>query len=412
MSRPGGNGNTGLYALLALGVLMVVAAAVLETMPDEAPLDDAPPPPPIAPYVPPPPPVVAPEPLPEEPVEPAAAAPSRTLLWHAELPGETPVGCVLGIAIDPNAHRPSGDVWARCADGRAFDGRALGGRVTGVGLTGGVAFQAGPITVRGVDGSGAATNLTVVTHDHSLALGGDPLFVEELSVPDPDVAPVSLAAVATPLVRLAVPVDVSGWLPVAIGVTRGTGRAPRPHDPVCEVTGGPPLSSGFNCRVLLRCRGELIYGRDGTGFNDCTLRDGEIVAANDTGTTAENSDPRFDLDLDRGRLVVSDVNEQGEPWSATFDLITDPRLRADVTFEGGYVAEDGARGTFSIRPFATPATATFDDETQTLTATAGRFGSGEYVVQGETTERLFFGRGARAIAGHLDGRTVWGFAAR
>ena len=35
---------------------------------------------------------------------------------------------------------------------------------------------------------------------------------------------------------------------------------------------------------------------------------------------------------------------------------------------------------------------------------------GEYVVQGDAQDRLFFSRGGRAIAGRLEGRTVWGFA--
>ncbi|MCA9604494.1 MAG: hypothetical protein KC619_02795 [Myxococcales bacterium] len=411
MNRSGGNGA--LYGLLAVGVLMVAAAGALELMPEGAP-DEPPPPPPIAPYLPAPPPEPAPsvEPIPEPPeVLAEPAGPMRTALWHAEIPGETPIACIFGLEVGDEEQL--GAAWMRCADGRSFDGpRAAATGMRTLGLLAGVAYQPGLVSVFGTDGDGATVRVVVSGSQHRLSFGETELFVEELSVPDPDGPPAALAAVPQTVVRLAVPFDVTGWLPVSIGVTRGTGRAPRPQDPVCEVTGGPSLTTGYNCRLLLRCRGELVYGLGDTGYDDCTLRDGAIVAAHDDGTTPENSDPRFDLDMDSGRLVVSDVNEDGEPWSATFDMIVDPRLRADVLYTGGYVAEDGTRGSFSIRPFGTPATVTFDGESRALAVTAGDFGAGQYLVQGERQEPLAFGRGGRAIAGHLDGRTVWGFAQR
>ncbi len=415
MSGPSREGNGLLYALLGAGVLMVVGGLALESMPDEVPSDEVAMLPP--PYVPP---VAYPEPPPVEPpplVEPAPApipddAPRRTLVWHVEAPGEPPVACVLRAEVRADDFVPAGALELACADGRAFSGRAVAGRATGVALSSGVAFDLQLPRADGADAAGQPSTLNVDTSRHTLHLDGAPLFVEELSVPDATITDFERDEVVESLVRLAVPTMVSGSIPVAIAMVRGTGRAPRAADPVCELTAGPGDSSDFSCRVLLRCHGETLYGLGTSGWNHCAVREGAIVGASDGGTTPEDGDPRLELALDEGRLVVVDVGDAGE-WSATFELITDPRLRRDVEYAGGYRSESGPEsGAWTIRPFATPAGMTFDGEGVPVPATAASFGSGELAIQLVETERLAFGRGGRAIAGHVEGRAVWGFAPR
>lgn len=415
MSSPSGEGHGILYALLGAGVLMVVGGLALESMPDELPDDEPPPPQPYLGPEPPP----QPEPLVEPPpiVEPAPAplpddAPRRTLVWHVEAPGEPPVACVLRAEVRAADFVPSGALELACADGRAFSGRAVAGRASGVALASGAAFDLQIPRADGTDAAGQPSTLNVDTNRHTLHLDGTQLFVEELSVPDATITDFERDEVVESLVRLAVPTMVRGSIPVAIAMVRGTGRAPRPSDPVCELTAGPGDSSDFNCRVLLRCHGETMYGLGTSGWNHCAVREGAIVGASDGGTTPDDGDPRLELALDEGRLVIVDAGDAGE-WSATFELIADPRLRRDVEYAGGYRSESGPEsGAWTIRPFATPAAMAFDGEGVPVPATAASFGSGELAIQLVETERLAFGRGGRAIAGHVEGRAVWGFAPR
>ncbi|MBX3271755.1 MAG: hypothetical protein KF729_15920 [Sandaracinaceae bacterium] len=440
-----------LKASLAIGVLMVVAALAIEMMPerfelaelfdpgptdpyaDEAPAPyvyEAPTPPPHtqhpdapAPYYAPEAPAAEPpledlldEPLVEDVVapddEPGDDAPGNVLVWHVEAPGTPPVACVLYVTVPGDDDAPRGPIGLACADGRSFEGDADGGELTDVELTAGIASRLVLQPLEGRDRAGRPTRLAVDTGRHELSLGDVRMFVEELSVPEAPEERGTPSAVSEPILRLAVPTEVSGPIPDAIAIVRGTGRAPRARDPVCELTAGPAVSSTFSCRVLLRCRGELIYGAGTSGYNRCVVRGGAVVTANDGGSSRVDTDPRLELDLDRNHLVVSDEGDRGE-WSVTFQLLADPRVGPDVTYDGRFRAADGRSGRFTLRPFGSPPVLAFDQAREPLAATAGRFGSGEYAILRESGRvHLAFGRGGRAIAGALEGRAVWGFAPR
>ncbi|MCB9593648.1 MAG: hypothetical protein H6719_13025 [Sandaracinaceae bacterium] len=428
MSQAKSSGNGCLYALLGLGVLMVGAGAALELLPDELPTIEQESLPPPAP------PVYEPEPPPEDTALPQRdplgepvrdledllgdaldEEPTRTLLWHAEAPGEPATACVLRLEATAQTRRPRGEVTLLCADGRRFTGRVDEGQLIGRPVSGGVAFRADLRFVMGTDDEGVAASLRVSTGEHELVVSGSasfdgPLFVEELSVTAAASPGETDAASTTPVVRLAVPTVVSGAIPIPIALVRGTGPEPRPEDPVCELVVSPALSRSYNCRVVLRCHGETIYGAGTTGYNDCQVSGPTVLTATDTGTTPENQDPTLDLDLPNHRLVVGDATAAGT-WSATFDLVVDPRLGQNLEYRGGYRGD--ADGSWSMRPFATPATMTFDEEpAQPLTATSAQLGRGEYTIatDGVPGLPLVFGRNGRGVAGYVGDRAVWGFA--
>jgi hypothetical protein len=62
----------------------------------------------------------------------------------------------------------------------------------------------------------------------------------------------------------------------------------------------------LNCRIRIRCSGDLVYGLSGAGYNNCR-RDGELfVFAHDHSGTRRDGDPRMFFDLLAGRIVISD----------------------------------------------------------------------------------------------------------
>ena len=87
----------------------------------------------------------------------------------------------------------------------------------------------------------------------------------------------------------------------------------------------------LNCRIRVRCNGDLVYGLSGAGFNDCR-RDGDLlVFAHDSSGTRRDGDPRMFFDLRAGRVIISDDDPDVE---VLVDLMTRPV---------GYGGE-GARG--------------------------------------------------------------------
>lgn len=105
------------------------------------------------------------------------------------------------------------------------------------------------------------------------------------------------------------------------------GRPPAPLDD-CELVVHPE-GGRFDCRVVLRCGEATIYGARTSGFNRCASSEGRPTTATDPGTSAEDGDPRINLDLPGRTLEVSD-EVGGATWSARFRL--EPHPRCD--FEG------------------------------------------------------------------------------
>lgn len=95
-----------------------------------------------------------------------------------------------------------------------------------------------------------------------------------------------------------------------------TGRgAPAEVGDLCTVRVEAPADSGFNCRVFVRCAGELIYGAGSTGYMTCSLDDeGRPVSGSDESIGGQDGDATVSVDLAAGRLVLGDRSLDG-PWS-------------------------------------------------------------------------------------------------
>jgi len=416
-------GNGCLYALLGLGVLLVGASIALEVMPELPSLPlDRPPPPPPAPYAPPEPLAPAPAPAPAPPAPPEPEAPDETLsiLWHASF---TDAGhetaCVLRLEVTPSLRRPvPRRLHLECADGTRFEAPVLGSSLSGIQTDNGPQYELVAPSVRGRDIDGAEVTTHVNTHEHSIRIEGSRqlppnLYVEELSAPSGAASlGLSHTRIVLPLVRIAVPTTVSGAIPSALGAVRGTGREPRPGDPVCELLGWSTVDSGYNCRITLRCAGELIYGAGQSGFNACELSGGAIERADDTGPTSDNTDPVFDLDVSAGTLLVSD--DTPADWSARFDLIADPRCEArEGVFVGSITRDDGqATESFTLDPFAAEPSLTEGEQPAPLGGVVMSCAQRRVAfttADGETGQG-WLSTGARSIVGTIGDRSFWAWA--
>ncbi len=110
------------------------------------------------------------------------------------------------------------------------------------------------------------------------------------------------------------------------------------RDADCELSIDPWIAGhDLNCRVVLRCGDELVYGEALSGMCACTSADGRILQAEDGSTTAEDGDPAVVVDLDAGTLELSDV-VQGDAVAESFQLSvpTDERCALEGRWEGAY----------------------------------------------------------------------------
>lgn len=62
----------------------------------------------------------------------------------------------------------------------------------------------------------------------------------------------------------------------------------------------------LNCRIRIRCNGDLVYGLSGAGFNNCRREGERFVFAHDSSGTRRDGDPRMFFDLIAGRVIISD----------------------------------------------------------------------------------------------------------
>lgn len=62
----------------------------------------------------------------------------------------------------------------------------------------------------------------------------------------------------------------------------------------------------LNCRIRIRCNGDLVYGLSGAGFNNCRREGSRFVFAHDHNGTRRDGDPRMFFDLHAGRIIISD----------------------------------------------------------------------------------------------------------
>lgn len=126
--------------------------------------------------------------------------------------------------------------------------------------------------------------------------------------------------------------------------TDTSGPYPEAADGGCELMGHAEAETGLDCRTLLRCGETILYGAGTTGYNDCQVDPGQggalIATANDTETTASNSDPVFLLDVPGRRVTVADERE-GTRWQVEMALSEDPRCDLDGTWTGVLRDENG-----------------------------------------------------------------------
>lgn len=81
-----------------------------------------------------------------------------------------------------------------------------------------------------------------------------------------------------------------------------------------------------HCRAEIRCGGVALYGGGATGRIACESN-GAPLRASDFEATPIDGDPRLDMDLTTGRIIVSDTTDD-ERWSNTIAL--DPIAAAPV----------------------------------------------------------------------------------
>ena len=72
-----------------------------------------------------------------------------------------------------------------------------------------------------------------------------------------------------------------------------------------------------DCHAAVDCGETNLYARGGGGFFRCETRDGRIVRGRDVNPTNPSNDPAFDLDVERGTIIVSD---ESPTWSVTIAL--------------------------------------------------------------------------------------------
>ncbi len=77
----------------------------------------------------------------------------------------------------------------------------------------------------------------------------------------------------------------------------------------------------LNCRIRIRCHGDLVYGLSGAGFNNCRRTGDDFVFAHDSSGTRRDGDPRMFFDLEAGRVIVSDDDPDEE---VLVDLMQQP----------------------------------------------------------------------------------------
>ena len=89
-------------------------------------------------------------------------------------------------------------------------------------------------------------------------------------------------------------------------VVRSIGSAPAEEGDDCSLEVTRVTGDYFNCRIRVSCRGEMLYGLPGAGYNRCRMDGEQVREAQDRSGTRRDGDPKLVLDLDQGQVIVSD----------------------------------------------------------------------------------------------------------
>jgi hypothetical protein len=173
-------------------------------------------------------------------------------------------------------------------------------------------------------------------------------------VPQPPAAPMPAPAPE----RFVQPVLRTGQVMAATGATSVARGDP------CTVA-VTPESTNFNCRIVVRCADQVLYGSDNAGYNRCAVKDGQPMGAKDRSDT--DGDPICSLDLTAGSVILSS-NQPPATFAIAIRLneaaaVPDAGANAPVTAgDGGLVAPrqppvgagQGARSAATHAPVAPP----------------------------------------------------------
>ena len=201
-------------------------------------------------------------------------------------------------------------------------------------------------------------------------------------------------------------------------VTHRSGPTPTIPRDGCDVFAHPdPSGESYNCRVLVSCGGDLLYGARNTGYNACTIADQTFDVVNDEGTTAVNADPILHLERAERRMTVAD-GDASERWELQFRLEPDARCALGGHWTGALTNADGTSEALDMTTgeqlVLTRATA----ESPPFTAAVDDAGHvqvdcehGEVtLVDGDTRWEGSFGPGFGTIVGRVrggDAHTFW-----
>ncbi len=385
------SGNGCLYVALAGGVLLIVLGAAVDLITTRAEK----PAPVFAPTqveaTAPPAPV--PAPLPAPTVDPFGPTPEPLpIVWLGEVTRspemDAGTACTLALEVSRGGNQIGTRMITLECDGRLIQQETLtSATVVEVPLGDGWYAYRLRADVRG---------LIVSTDVHDVASGAHAIFVEDLSVPrrwapllDENAGWVS---------------DVTHRLRRGARVLESTGPVPDvlSNGGSCELAGdASPLGGELDCRLTLRCSGVVLYGAGSSGYNRCTLRDGSIVAANDTGDTLEDTDPRFRLDVDQGAIDIADRSESGA-WTAQLDVTLDPDCVDLAGWRGEAIDASGARTEWTTDA-ATSTLRWEDGRTDSITFDADCSAAIVDANVGGERYRLWLGPGARTLSGERIG---------
>lgn len=74
-------------------------------------------------------------------------------------------------------------------------------------------------------------------------------------------------------------------------------------DQACAVEVTPVHGSMFDCRVVVRCDDQVLYGESSAGYNHCGPVPSRIV---DGDVTRDDGDPALEVDFASGRVVIEE----------------------------------------------------------------------------------------------------------
>jgi hypothetical protein len=74
----------------------------------------------------------------------------------------------------------------------------------------------------------------------------------------------------------------------------------------CSVSVARTDDPRFNCRVVVDCSGDVVYGLGDGGFNECVFEASLVVGARDPNGSRVDGDPRMLFDARGGRLAITD----------------------------------------------------------------------------------------------------------